>query len=190
MANKIFQRLVLSIILLLVTGALSWAKEYGVDPATSTISFSGTHAGQAFSGKFEKWNASISVDFDDLAKTHIAVEIDTASAKTGNALYDGTLPQADWFDVKNFPQASFVSTQMKPVSEGTYQVDGELTLRGQTKPFSLTVTMSDIRARAITATARFPIDRLMYDIGKTSDPKAEWVSKEILVEFSLTASAQ
>lgn len=165
------------------------AKPYVVDTAASTISFSGTHAGKPFEGKFNDWHATVDFDPRQLEKSKIEASFKLESAKTGNAMFDGTLPTADWFDVKNTPTATFASTSITQERDGAYKAQGTLTLRGQTVPISLLFTLSDIIKSPITASATLTIDRLAFGIGKQSDPKAEWVSQVIGIKMNIVARA-
>lgn len=168
------------------------AAPYSVDYAKSTLHFSGTHAGNAFAGTFTKWNAQIEFDAAHLDKSSVNVTIETASAKTGNMMYDGTLPSKDWFDAKDFPKATFVSNNISKNADGSYQANGTLTIRNTSLPmsFSFKLTHNDFSTPQVTSTARFAIDRISYNIGLESDAKAEWVSRDIGFEFTLVANKQ
>jgi polyisoprenoid-binding protein YceI len=172
-----------------LAAAPAQAADYVVDYKSSKIAFSGTHAGNAFNGTFGTWTALIRFDPADLAGSQITATFDTSTAKTGNSMYDGTLPQADWFDVKNHPQATFTSTAITGKEDGSgYTARGDLTLRGITKPVSFDFTIGDLAQTPVTAKASFAIDRLDFDIGKKSDAPAEWVSREIVLTFDISAT--
>jgi polyisoprenoid-binding protein YceI len=175
--------------LLLLAAAPALAADYTVDYKNSKIEFSGTHADTPFKGTFGVWTAAIRFDPADLAGSNIVATFDTASAKTGNSMYDGTLPQADWFDAKNHPQAIFASTAIAAKEDGSgYTATGDLTLRGVTKPVSFDFTLGAPEKAPVTAKASFAIDRLDFDIGKKSDAKAEWVGREITLTLDITAT--
>jgi len=172
-----------------LSAAPALAADYVVDYKNSKIEFSGTHAGNAFKGSFGTWTALIRFDPADLAGSSIVATFDPASAKTGNSMYDGTLPQADWFDVKNHPQATFASTAITAKEDGSgYTATGDLTLRGVTKAVSFDFTLSPLETAPVTAKASFTIDRLDFDIGKKSDASAEWVDREIVLSLDITAT--
>lgn len=114
------------------------ATDYAVQPAASTLGFSGTFQGEAFQGQFGQWTAAISYDPGDLAGSHFDVEVSLASVKTGDNDRDSALPGADFFNVAKFPKAHFVTTSIHKVG-ATVVADGNLTLRGVTKPVSLDV---------------------------------------------------
>lgn len=165
-----------------------YAKPYAVDYAASKITFTGTHAGKAFEGVFGKWDADIDFDPENLEGSHIKAVFDLKEAKTGNSMFDGTLPQGDWFDVKNTPQGEFDVTQITAKSDGVYAATGNLTLRGVTQPVAFEFTIADISASPVKVTAEFPIDRLAFGIGKKSDEPAEWVSQTIEIKLDIVAT--
>jgi polyisoprenoid-binding protein YceI len=160
-----------------------------VDNSKSSIKFAGEHAENPFKGAFESWKANIQFDATKLEESALDVTIDTASAKTGNAMYDGTLPTADWFDVKETPNARFISKSITRVPDGSYRADGTLTIRGVSKPFTLPFTLDpkDAAGKEVQANAVFSIDRLAFDVGKQSDGKAEWVGRDIDISLHIVA---
>ena len=96
------------------------AAEWIVDAGESRIAFSGTHTGRAFTGSFRNWTAAITFDPDDLAASKAIVQVDLSSATTGDAIYDKTLPTADWLDtarsaMANFKSIVFRSSRARPV---------------------------------------------------------------------------
>ena len=174
----------LALAVALTVAPAAFAANYAVDTAKSQVGFSGTHTGNAFKGTFNKWQARFSIDPKKLKESCIEATFDLASAATGNPMYDGTLPTVDWFDVKNHPQGRFVSTAIKANTDGTYTADGNLTLRGVTKPTHFKFTLDD---KLFTSKDTLVIDRLAYGIGAKSDPKAEWVGKDIGVQVNVVA---
>lgn len=158
-----------------------------VDPASSEISFSGTHADNEFTGKFKTWSAEIDFDPAKLEQSKVSVTIDTGSAETGDKTYDGSLPSPEWLGPKAFPTATFESKAFRQTGDTTYEVDGTLSLKGVTQditlPFSLTIEGDKATMEATTT-----LDRLLYKIGTASDPKAEWVSKDITVAIKVSAT--
>ena len=175
-------------LLLCLLAAPALAADYAVDAAKSSIAFRGKHAGKEFTGKFESWQADIRFDPASPGESRIAVRIDTGSAKTGDAMFDGTLPSADWFDSKTFTQAQFISTAVNRGQDGSYTAFGDLTIRGKTKTVRFTFALEPAQAGARTRTQfTLPLHRLDFGIGEKSDPKAEWVDDEITVEVTLEA---
>jgi polyisoprenoid-binding protein YceI len=157
----------------------SKAKDYEINYEESAITFSGTHAGNEFEGQFEDWTATVSFDEENLDQSTAIITIDTESAKTGNPMYDGTLPTKDWFDVKTYPTIKFTANQFEKTLLG-FTVTGDLDVKGKTRQTSFEFDLQGISPKTVTAT--FPINRISYDIGTQSDPSAEWVSENIDVK--------
>jgi cytochrome b561 len=160
---------------------------HSIDYAQSHVYFSAAHAGKAFNGEFKEWQGDVSFDPENLEKSSIIVQFSLSEAKTGNKMFDGTLPSADWFDVKNHPIGVFETTKITAKPEGAYQAEGTLTLRGITLPLAFSFTVSDLAVEPVRVNAQFEIDRLAYGIGKSSDGKAEWVSQMIGLNLEITA---
>ena len=81
----------------------------------------------------------------------------------------------------------FESKTFRQTGDSTYEVDGTLTLKGIAQdialPFSLTTEGDKTVMEATTS-----LDRLLYQVGVASDPKAEWVSKDITVAIKVSAT--
>jgi len=80
------------------------------------------------------------VDRANPAASTVDFTVQTASIDTGEPKRDEHLRSADFFDVATHPKLTFKSTSVKPVGKDTYQVAGDLTMHGVTKPVTLTVT--------------------------------------------------
>jgi polyisoprenoid-binding protein YceI len=142
---------------------------------SGTVAFSGQHAGMDFDGKFERWQATLVLPPQSNPKINATFYME--SAKTGDSIYDSTLPEFDWFDVENHALGKFVSTKIV-VTEGGYQVLGSLTIKDISKEVSFMLT--DNKDNLSTS---FGINRLEYKIGVESDPEAEWVDKTISISM-------
>lgn len=139
------------------------AADYAVQPAASTLGFSDTFQGEAFNGHFGQWTAAISYDPANLAASKFDVEVVLASVKTGDKDRDGALPGADFFDVAKFPKARFVSTGFHQ-NGARVIADGNLTLRGVTKPVSLDVTFKP-QGKGATLDVAGTVKRLEFGVG-------------------------
>ncbi len=165
------------------------AVTYKVDKEKSFIQFAGKHVGNPFEGTFEQWDADIAFDPEALPASSISVEIQSDSAKTGSKMYDGTLPEKDWFNAEKYPHITFKSTGFRPddmVANG-FIATGTLTIKDITKEieFPFTVDIGEIKSNA---DARFSINRLDYAIGAESDPSSEWVDNQIDLTLHIEAT--
>ena len=115
------------------------AETYAVDPVHSSISFGISHAGISdIHSRFNDFSGKFVIDKDDPSKSTFALDIKVASVDTNNAKRDEHLRAPDYFNAKQFPTLSFKSTKVKATDAG-YEVTGDLTLHGVTKPVTLTL---------------------------------------------------
>lgn len=113
---------------------------FTVDVVHSTAIFGIKHKGVAYNyGRFDKLAGSFNIDASKPEASSIEVTIDTDSINTANVKRDSHLKSGDFFSVKEFPKATFKSKSFKKTGEGKYEVSGDLTIRGQTKPLTATV---------------------------------------------------
>ncbi len=116
------------------------ATEYGFDKAHSHIGFSVTHILSKVPGEFKDYDGTFSFDPANPEAGKIDVTIQAASINTDNEMRDHHLQSADFFDVEKYPTIAFKSTGVsKGASDNEYQVAGNLTLHGVTKPVTLDV---------------------------------------------------
>ena len=139
------------------------AKDWTVDPAKSTLGFSGTYQGEKFTGAFGKFEAAIKFDPADLAASKFEVTVDVTSAKTGNGDYDAQIKAPEFFDFAKFPKARFVTSAFREGDNGLV-ADGTLTIRDKSKPVQLKVTFKPAAAGA-TLDIETTLKRLDFDVG-------------------------
>lgn len=167
------------------SGITSAAGGWRIDPARSEIAFSGTHAGAAFRGRFTRWSAALHIDPADITRSRIAVIIDTASASDGVSLHDETLPGTEWFDTATHPSATFEVTAIRAQDAHNYALDGSLKIKHRRLP--ITPLKLVVKEDEAMISGRVRIDRRDADMGMDSDPDAQWVSREIVVDVRLDA---
>ena len=156
------------------------AQTWAVDRDNSRIAFSGTHAGNSFSGEFKTWRADIQFDPAKLDAARVDVRVDLTSAATGDVTYDKTLPTSDWFDTRRAAEGRFVADNFEAVSETDFKANGTLSIRGFDVPVTLDFTFAR-EGEAATVKGRTTLKRLDFAIGKGSDATGGWVSLDIPV---------
>jgi polyisoprenoid-binding protein YceI len=108
-----------------------------LDPTHSEIAFSVRHlAISKVKGTFEQFDVTVTAP-EDPSDATIAATIDIASVNTKQAQRDQHLRTSDFFAADEHPRMTFVSTAFHPNEDGTFVLDGDLTLRGVTKAVSL-----------------------------------------------------
>lgn len=90
-------------------------------------------------GQFNEWSGEFQFDPENPDRASVRAEIQTASVDTANEQRDGHLRSADFFDAENYPTMTFESTSWRETSDG-YAVEGNLTIRGTTRPITVDVT--------------------------------------------------
>ena len=166
--------------------ALAAPTVWTVDPAASKLAFQGAVSGTSFTGAFQRWSAQIVFDPKALAASHVTVLVDLASAASGNADRDQTLPTTDWFWVAKFARATFVSHAFRDLGGGRYVADGDLTLRGVTRPVSLPFTLA-IAGDKATMSGSTAFDRTAFGVGQGQWKTGDVVATKVGVNVSLTA---
>jgi polyisoprenoid-binding protein YceI len=129
------------VLALLLTAAPALAQTWQIDPAHSRAMFTVRHLTIAdIRGDFGAVTGTVDYDGKDVTKAKINATIDVNSITTRVAARDDHLKTDDFFDVKNHPTMKFVSTSITPKGNGRYNLTGNLTLRGVTKPVTLEMT--------------------------------------------------
>lgn len=113
---------------------------YVADPAHSSVEFKISHFFSKVTGRFTKFSATITVDRTAIPSSIIKAEIDVASVDTAQPARDKHLQSPDFFNAAKFPKMTFVSTSWSATGEKEFDVTGDLTLHGVTKPIILHVT--------------------------------------------------
>jgi polyisoprenoid-binding protein YceI len=176
-----------------LTGAAFAAPEtYVIDPSHTFPSFSYTHLGfSTQTSRFDK--VSGKVMFDKAAKTGaVDVTIDMTSVSTGSAMFNQHIQAEDFFDTAKHPSATFKSSTVKFDGDKPVSVDGTLTLKGVSKPVTLTLSHFHNAAHpmrkkdSIGADASVVVKRSEFNMGKN----VPYVSDEVTIRIALEASAQ
>lgn len=130
--------------LLFVAAAPVHAASYVVDPVHTSAVFRIKHFNTAyFYGRFDKISGSLEWDDANPAVGKFDITIAADSIHTGNEMREKHLKGPDFFDVGQYPTIRFVSTSVKKNdADGSYTLEGNLTLHGQTKPVTATLTMT------------------------------------------------
>ncbi len=127
-------------LVVIVVAAGAAADSYEIDPVHASLIFRIKHLGVAnFYGMFTEMAGTYRYDPENAEENHVDVTVKTASVATANKARDEHLRSADFFDVEKHPEMRFVSREWKTTGEHTYDVIGDLTLLGVTKPVTARV---------------------------------------------------
>jgi polyisoprenoid-binding protein YceI len=118
------------------------AGTWAIDPVHSSINFSVRHLMVSkVRGKFGNFSGAIVVAEDGTPSVHAEIAVD--SVNTGNDQRDAHIKSPDFFDVETYPTARFASTTVQPEGDN-YVLNGELTLKGVTKPITLELEFNGV----------------------------------------------
>ncbi|MEY3265293.1 MAG: hypothetical protein RL717_2770 [Pseudomonadota bacterium] len=168
--------------------ALAAPETYVVDGSHTFPRFSYSHLG--FSTQLSRFNKTTGkVVFDKAAKTgSVDIEIDAKSVDTGSTLFNEHIQGEDFLDTAKFPTATFKSTKVIFKGDKPAKIQGELTIKGVTKPVILTVTSFQAmphpmqKKDAIGANATTTIKRSEFNAGKYAPHVGDEVRIDIAIE--------
>lgn len=164
------------------------AATYALQPDKSALTFVYKQMGVPVEGRFKKFSAAIDFDPAKPAAAKATIDVDLASLDTGLAEADEEVAGKNWFDVKNFPHAKFVSTGVKPLGGNRYEASGKMTIRGHTQDVTAPFTFA-ARGTAATFEGSFVLKRADYGIGQGEWADFGTVANEIQIKFRFPATA-
>ena len=151
----------LTLALAALLAPVSHAADVKLTGDNTKIKFVGSKPDGKHEGGFKKLSGEFAAD-DDVTRSKLSVTIDVDSLFTDNEKLTGHLKSPDFFDVKRFPTAKFVSTGIKSDKDG-YVVTGDLTLHGKTKSLSFPAKIS-AKGSAVSLSSKFELNRSDWDI--------------------------
>lgn len=150
--------------------------------AKSSITFVSKQMGSPIQGRFGKFTVRISFDPDNLAAGKAQIEIDMSSIDAGSSDANDEVKAKDWFDIRQYPSAKFVSTGIKSVGGGRFEASGTMTIKGVTRnvivPFGAKLENS-----GVTLEGGMTISRLQYGVGAGEWGDTDTVADEVQLRF-------
>ncbi|WHZ11255.1 MAG: hypothetical protein OJF60_001694 [Burkholderiaceae bacterium] len=173
-------------ILLLLAGTGACAAEYHrIDAARSSIGFVSHQMGVPVAGDFRRFEASLAFDPQASAAAHGTLRIELASIATGNREADAEVAGADWFDVKQHPDARFTLNRLESLGGGRWRISGALELKGVRRPMAFDAKLADDGAGRALLDGSCVIKRLDFGIGSGVWGDTSVVANEVTVRFHL-----
>lgn len=120
------------------TSVVAFAQTYNVDKAHAKVGFTVTHLGfNEVDGSFKKFDAKVTSSKADFSDAVFEFSADVKSVSTDNDMRDGHLQKPDMFDSEKFATLTFKSTGISKVTDNTFKLTGDLTMKGVTKSVTL-----------------------------------------------------
>lgn len=178
------------------SNAPAWSVDYG----KSRLGVRFTYMGRAYEAVFPEWGAKVQLDTDAETNEHIPangyvrVAIPVGKVRTGEAYFDESLSQGDWFDTSKHPEAVFeVKGGIYKLTERDYEATGVLQMKGASVPVRLPFTL-DIAGTTATMHGEVTLKRRDLGVGGATPTEpagdAEWVADDVVVVIDIVATRQ
>ena len=129
---------------LAATGSAN-AATYKIDPRHTQVFFDYVHNDYShLSGRLNEASGTLEFDPANVAASSISLELPLASLSTGVPGLDTHMRSADFFDAEKFPTASFKSTKVSVKDATHFDLTGDLTIKGVTRPATFAVTINHL----------------------------------------------
>jgi polyisoprenoid-binding protein YceI len=178
----------LSLVATFSTAVLAAPETYIIDGTHTLPRFSYSHFGYSTQlSRFDKTSGKIVLDRQAKSGS-VDVTVDTTSVNTGSSLFNEHIQGVDFLDTAKYPTATFISDKLNFTGEQLASVDGTLTLKGISKPVTLTVTSFQcmphpmLKKDACGATATTVVKRTEFNMGKYAPNVGDEVTITIPVE--------
>jgi len=140
-------------------------------------------------GEFRKFAVQMSFDPARPETGKAQIEIDMASIDAGSAEANEEVVGKNWFNVKQFPKASFVSSSVKALGGNKFEVAGKLTIRDKTLDVVAPLTMSQQGANT-QFDGSFAIKRADFGIGQGAWADFDTVANDVQIKFKFVAAGK
>ncbi|MGI9271914.1 MAG: cytochrome b/b6 domain-containing protein [Woeseiaceae bacterium] len=158
-----------------------------IDFANSFIRFTGDQAGAKFDGEWLSWSAEMRFSSNDLPSGFFDVIVNTAEVNTNDQERDDVLSDPEWFDTRQYPEAYYRAASFSANSDGSYNANGNLVVKGVSAPVVLTFTIEEQDdQRILVGHAEFLRLDLGIGVGEWED--TSWVENEVSVDVRVEAS--
>ena len=151
----------------------------------SEIRFVSRQMGVNVEGTFRRWKANIVFMPGDLAHSRADFDIELASIDLASDEAETEVKRASWFDTAKFPVARFVSSTIRDLGGGKYEVAGKLTLKGITRDAVVPIALGKDASGNSVAEGSFTVKRLDYRIGDADWADPDTVANEVIVRIRM-----
>ncbi len=167
--------------------AASASERLTINAAASSVGFTGAKVTGSHNGSFPTFTGTIDLDPARVENSRITVDVDTTSVTTDTPRLTEHLKSPDFFNVAQFPRATFTSTAITAGGTGgaTHTVTGNLALHGQTRAISFPANVT-ITPGEVAATAEFVINRREFGIVYAGMPD-NLIRDDVAMHLSLHA---
>jgi polyisoprenoid-binding protein YceI len=182
------RNLSLLVLLAALAAPMAHAVEYRtVLPRQSAISFEFRQMGVPVKGGFQRFTTQMQFDPAKPEAASARIEIDLASIDAGSSEANEESAGRLWFNRSVYPQAQFVSSQIRSLGNNRYEMRGTLTLKGVSRGMVVPLTFNPGK-NAATFDGAFILKRLDFGIGEGMWADVATVANEVRVTFRIAAT--
>jgi polyisoprenoid-binding protein YceI len=157
---------------------LSTASNWQFEPAESELNYSVNFEQLPINGQFKEF----SVDY--IAQQQLRVVVNIASVDMGNSDINQAIRDVDWFDIKSHSQAVFLSNNIKVVGETEFIAEGQLQLKGISKPVNVPFSWQ-ASAESAYMTGKLTLSRSDFSIGSPEWASGDQIGIDVSVSFAV-----
>jgi polyisoprenoid-binding protein YceI len=170
------------------TSSSANAQRWVAHPDNSSITFTATQEGAEFTGRFHKFSVALKLHplGNAFELEQLTTVIQLASVDTQYQERDDYLAEEDWFYTQLWPEARYLSEDIRQIDADHYIAEGTLTLRGVSLPMQvkleITIAANGERGQLNGSAV---VNRLDFGVGQGDWESTEWVGASVSVEFEL-----
>jgi polyisoprenoid-binding protein YceI len=169
---------------LLATALAAAPAVAGIDGAQSQVKFVFKQMNVPVEGAFKRFAGDVRFDAKQPDKSRADIEIELDSIDTGSSDADTEAKRKAWFDTANHPKARFTSSSVRRLAADRYEVNGQMTIKGRTRPVSVPVQVISA-AGGNTYEGTLTLKRLEFAIGEGPWADTDTVADEVQIKFRI-----
>ncbi len=180
-------RFAVSVVLAILALPAAVAAPLAVDYSKSEITFVSKQMNVPVDGQVRKFTLQLDFDAKKPEAGTAKIELDAASVDAGSDEANTELVKRGWLDAAKFPKVQFVSSSVKAVAGGRFEVTGKMTIKGITRDVTAPFTVK-AQGNAQLFEGAFVLKRLEFKIGEGPWSDTETVADEVQIRFKVRAS--
>lgn len=174
--------------LALTTQGFAAVPTWQIVPAQSHITFTATQNNAPVTGQFNQFAGNIEFDPNQLSADQVTMTVNMASVNASYGEIADTLKSADWFNVQQFPKATFTAKDFVKTGDNQYQAKGTLTLRDKSLPVVLNFSLTTYTATQAVAKGSAQISRLQFGVGQGQWANTDAIKDNVQIQFVIAAT--
>ncbi len=158
-----------------------------IDTGKSVLNFVYKQMGVGVEGRLQRFDAQLHFDPADLAASSVALDLDLTSLDAGSAEANDEIAGKDWFDIKSFPKATFVSNGFKTLADKRYEVSGIISIKGHTQKIAAPFVIKT-QGDSTVFEGEFFLKRSDFAIGTGAWADFDVLANEVRIKFQFPVS--